>query len=176
MDVLVLIRHPAAFVGSILKQGWDHDFAHFLAQPLMMRDQLGSFEDEIRRYAEEPQPRLDQAILLWNLIHHQIRRFREERPAWDFRSATRISRASPSRASGSCTNGSGLTWTDEVQRTIETHSGEGNPDVTTDAASHQRDSRRAITAWKARLSPEEIERIRTADRRRRRGVLHRCDW
>ena len=92
MDVLVLIRHPGAFVGSILKQGWDHDFNDFLAQPLMMRDQLEPFEDEIRRYAGEPQSRLDQAILLWNLIHHQILRFREGRPAWDFRLHEDLSR------------------------------------------------------------------------------------
>jgi len=36
MDTIVLIRHPAAFCYSIVKQGWWHPFDHFTAQPAMM--------------------------------------------------------------------------------------------------------------------------------------------
>ena len=54
----------------------------------------------------------------------------------------------------------GLTWTDEVERTVREHSGEGNPEVTADPASHRRDSAKAITAWKRRLDPGQIARIR----------------
>lgn len=161
MDVIVLIRHPAAFVRSIVRQGWDHPFGHFLAQPLMMRDQLASYEAEIRRFAEVEQPLIDQAILLWNLIHMQIRRFRDERPTWTFLRHEDLSRE-PMTAFRGLYERFGLAWTSEVERTIEDHSGVGNPEETTDAASHRRDSAKAITAWKARLSPEEVERIRTA--------------
>ena len=160
MDVLILIRHPAAFVSSILKQVWDHPFDHFLAQPLMMRDELGPFEEEIRAYAREPQPLLDQAILLWNVIHHQILQYRDRRPSWDFILHEDLSRE-PLSGFRELYDRFGLTWTDAIARTVEDHSGAGNPSVTTDAASHKRDSRKAITAWKGRLTPEEIERIRT---------------
>ena len=175
MDVLVLIRHPAAFSASIVKQGWDHPFDHFLAQPLMMRDQLGSFEDEIRAYAQQPQPLLDQAILLWNLIHHQILQYREQRPTWDFRLHEDLSRE-PEAGFRALYERFDLTWTDEVARTVEEHSGEGNPAVTTDAASHKRDSRRAITAWKARFTPEEIERIRTRTEPIAKAFYTDDDW
>jgi hypothetical protein len=175
MDVLVMIRHPGAFVGSILKQGWDHDFNHFLAQPLMMRDQLAPFEDEIRRYAEEPQPRLDQAILLWNLIHHQILRFREGRPEWDFLLHEDLSRE-PVGGFRDLYERYELTWTDGVRRTIEAHSGEGNPAITTDAASHKRDSRAAISAWKTRLTPEQIDRIRTRTEAIAKEFYTDADW
>ena len=159
MDVLVLIRHPAAFAGSIVRQGWDHPFGHFLRQPLMMRDQLDGFEDEIRRFAEVEQPLLDQAILLWNLIHRQIIRFRDERPGWAFLRHEDLSRE-PVEGFRTLFERFDLTWTDDVRRTVELHSGVGNPEETTDAASHKRDSRRAITAWKARFTPEEVDRIR----------------
>ena len=175
MDVLMLIRHPAAFVGSILKQGWDHDFGHFLAQPLMMRDQLGSFDEEIRRYAAEPQPRLDQAILLWNLIHHQILRFREVRPDWTYRLHEDLSRE-PVEGFQELYERYGLTWTDDVRRTIEAHSGGDNPAVTTDAASHKRDSRAAITAWKQRLTSEQIDLIRTRTEPIAKEFYVDADW
>jgi Sulfotransferase family len=160
MDVLVLIRHPAAFVSSIMKQAWDHPFGHFLAQPLMMRDELGPFEAEIRTYAGQPQPLMDQAILLWNVIHHQILQYRDRRPSWNFVLHEDLSRE-PLSGFKELYDRFGLRWTDAVAHTVEEHSGTGNPSVTTDAASHKRDSRKAITAWKARLTPEEVDRIRT---------------
>jgi hypothetical protein len=175
MEVLVLIRHPAAFVRSIVRQGWDHPFGDFLAQPLMMRDLLTPFADEIERFAATEQPLMDQAILLWNLIHHQILRFRDERPAWAFLRHEDLSRE-PVREFRALYERLGLTWSGEVLRTIEEHSGGGNPHETTDAASHKRDSRNAITAWKSRLTPEEIRRIRGATEAISSAFYADVDW
>jgi hypothetical protein len=175
MDVIMMIRHPAAFVRSIVRQGWDHPFDHFLEQPLMMRDQLGMYEGEIRRFAEHEQPLMDQAILLWNLIHHQILRFRETQPGWTFVRHEDLSRE-PVEGFRALYERLGYTWTDNAQRTIETHSGVGNPEETTDAASHKRDSRKAITAWKARLSPEEVDRIRTRTATISEAFYTDADW
>jgi hypothetical protein len=159
MDVVVLIRHPAAFVNSILRKGWDHPFGDFAAQPLLMRDFLSGFEDQITAYAQREQPLLDQAILLWNLIHHAIAMFREEREGWMFYRHEDLS-LDPVALFKEMYDGLGLTWTDTVREVIEDHSGNANPAETSDAASHKRDSRRAITAWKRRLAPEEISKIR----------------
>ena len=175
MDVILLIRHPAAFVRSIVRNGWDHPFDHFLRQPLMMRDLLGEYEDEIRRFAEVEQPLLDQAILLWNLIHMQIRRFRDERPLWTFVRHEDLSRE-PVAGFRALYERFGYTWTPEVRRTIEEHSGVGNPEETTDAASHRRDSAKAITAWKSRLTPAEIDRIRTGTAHVAEAFYTDDDW
>lgn len=83
-DVVVLIRQPAAFVASIKSLRWDHPFDHFLKQPLLMRDHLHSFEDEIREFAERKQDVVDQAILLWRLIHSVIIGYRDRHPEWTF--------------------------------------------------------------------------------------------
>lgn len=72
MNVVVLIRHPAAFAGSLKKLNWCHDFSHFLKQPLLMRDHLSPFEDEIREYADHRKNIIDQAILLWKIFHATI--------------------------------------------------------------------------------------------------------
>ena len=71
---MVLIRHPAAFTSSLLRHGWRHPFGDFLAQPALMRDRLADSEQEIRRFAQVEQPLLEQAILLWNILHGEIAR------------------------------------------------------------------------------------------------------
>lgn len=83
-DVLVLIRHPAAFVASFKSLRWEHPFDHFLKQPLLMRDYLQSFEGEIREFAERKQDPVDQAILLWRLIHSVVLRYQKAHPEWTF--------------------------------------------------------------------------------------------
>ena len=83
-NVVVLIRHPAAFVASIKSLRWDHPFDHFLKQPLLMRDHLHSFEGEIREFVERKQSIVDQAILLWRLLKHVILGYRERHPEWIF--------------------------------------------------------------------------------------------
>ena len=56
MDPVVMIRHPAAFVNSVVSKGWRHPFEHFIDQPLLMRDHLAGFEGELRRFAASEQP------------------------------------------------------------------------------------------------------------------------
>ena len=78
MDVVILIRHPAAFAGSLKVKNWTYQFAHFLEQPLLMKDHLYEFEADIRNFVEEEQDILDQAALLWKLIHHMITKYEEK--------------------------------------------------------------------------------------------------
>jgi len=118
---------------------------------------------------------MDQAILLWNLIHHQILRFREEHPDWEFLRHEDLSRE-PVERFRALYDRFGLSWTDDVRRTVEEHSGVGNPEETMDAASHKRDSLRAMTAWKDRLTPEEIDRIRTGTEAVAAAFYTDVDW
>jgi hypothetical protein len=173
--VLVLIRHPAAFTNSLLSKRLRHPFEDFLAQPLMMRDLFAHRADEIARFAETEQSPLDQSILLWNLIHEQIARFRETRADWLFRRHEDLSRdAVPCfRDLYECFE---LTWTDRVERIVREHSGEGNPEETADPTSHRRDSSKAITSWKRRLDPEQIARIREGTEPVCREFYDDDDW
>ncbi len=84
MEVIVLIRHPAAFASSLKRLNWKHPFSDFLSQPLLMKDHLYPFENEIKQYSEEEYDIIDQAILLWKLIHKMIIKYKEKHNDWIF--------------------------------------------------------------------------------------------
>jgi hypothetical protein len=63
VQVVVMIRHPAAFAGSLKTKGWKYPFSHFLRQPLLMADHLGPFEAELREFVEHERDVVDQAAL-----------------------------------------------------------------------------------------------------------------
>jgi hypothetical protein len=157
MDVIVLIRHPAAFVNSLMRKGWHHPFSHFTEQPALMAE-LAAYADEIERYAAVERPLFDQAILLWNLIHDRIRAYQRRRP-WRFVRHEDLSVA-PIEGFRSLYDLLGLRWTPQVEGTIREHSGAGNPVVTDDASSHRRDSAAAIRAWRRFLTAEQVREVR----------------
>ncbi|MEP6972675.1 MAG: sulfotransferase [Actinomycetota bacterium] len=159
MDVIVLIRHPAAFVNSIVGRGLRHPFDHFLRQPLLMHDVLSPFAAEISRFADAEQPLLDQGILLWNLLHSPIARYRQEHPSWSFLRLEDIA-AEPDATFRALYDRLGLVYNGAVYRTVAEHSGTGNPAEDIDPTSHKRDSAASIVAWKGRLASTDVDRIR----------------
>jgi len=159
MDVVVLIRHPAAFAYSLVRRGWRHPFDHFLRQPLLVRDLLSPFEERIREFATTEQPLLDQACLLWNLIHHAIAQYRASRPDWLFLRLEDVA-LDPEVALERVYRRLGLSFDDTVRRTIREHSGPSNPVEVEDPSIVRRNSRASAVAWRSRLDPSEVERIR----------------
>lgn len=160
-DVVMIARHPAAFAGSIVGRSWRHPFEHFLRQPLLMHDRLGPFEPEIRRFAQQEQPLLDQAILLWNILHAEILRYRTSRPGWVFRRHEDLS-VDPPNAFEDLYGDLGLVVDDRFREVVEHWSGPSNPSNTVVAGDMRRDSRAALGSWKRRFTEHEIGRIRDA--------------
>ena len=159
MDVIVLIRHPAAFVNSIVSRQLRHPFDHFLRQPLLMRDVLAPYASEISRFADVEQPLLDQGILLWNLLHAPIERYQRERLSWTFLRLEDVASA-PDATFRAVYGRLGLVYDASVQRIVADHSRTENPAEDADPASHKRDSAASVVAWKRRLAPADVERIR----------------
>jgi len=174
MDVLVMIRHPAAFVNSLVRLGWRHPFDHFVQQPALM-SQLGRWQTEITTFAAEEQPLVDQGILLWNLIHDRILGYRERRPEWRFLRVEDVATDAPGRFAALYQE-LGLTWTDAVRATVEEYSSSAHPAETMDASSHRRDSQAAVNVWKSRLSAGEIEAIRSGTERVAKELYGDDDW
>ena len=104
MHVIVMVRHPVAFVGSIRKLNWSHPFRDFLRQPRLVDDLLSPFRAEIEWFAAAERPVLDQAVLLWRLIYHTVLGYRERHPEWIFLRHEDISR-DPVAALPSCSPG-----------------------------------------------------------------------
>jgi hypothetical protein len=156
---IVLVRHPAAFASSIVKLGWTQDFGKLLDQPLLMRDHLGPFEDELRDFAARERGVLDQAILLWRMIYGTVRTFRERHPDWTFVRHEDLSRE-PVPAFESLFDTLGVEIDDGIRRAIAAYSGEGNPTELREKHDVRLDSAASIESWRRRLEPAEIERIR----------------
>ena len=152
---VVMIRHPAAFAGSLKERGWTHPFTHFLLQPLLMKDHLGPFAEDILSFAREERDIVDQAALLWNLIHSTILRYRQHHPEWIYVRHEDLSRE-PMEGFRVIFETLGLERTAETERAIVTHS------FATTPSGLQRDSRANVDTWKTRLTGREIERVRAA--------------
>ena len=158
-QVIALIRHPAAFVSSVKRLGWTHDFALFLDQPLLLRDHLAPFEAEIRDFAEHERDQVDQAVLLWRLIYHTVGTFRDRHPDWTFVRHEDLSRE-PVAGFESLFATLGVEIDDGIRRAIEAHSSAENPTELREKHDVRLDSAASVESWRRRLEPAEIERIR----------------
>jgi hypothetical protein len=168
MDIVVLIRHPAAFVSSIVQLGWTHPFAHFLEQPLLMRDVLSPWESEIRDFAARERPILEQGILLWRMIYATAERYRREHADWWFARHEDLSREPEARFRELFVH-LGLPIAPDFEARIAEFCGPANRaqpgDDTGSPYAVRRDSAKNLDSWKRRLGADEIRRIRegTAD-------------
>lgn len=160
MDVIALIRHPAAFAYSIKKAGWAHDFSHFTRQPLLMRDHLSPFAEELQQFVDNRPDIIDQAALLWKLIHYMIAGYQDNYPNWLFVRHEDLS-LDPINGFKTIFSKLNLTFTDGVRETIEDYSSPKNEKPSTEVLGFsKRDSRANISTWKTGLSADEIQRIR----------------
>jgi hypothetical protein len=169
MSVVAVIRHPAAFVSSLKRKNWTFPFEHLVNQPLLLQEQLYPFADEIRDYAIHPRDIVDQASLLWTLIHHVIGLYQQRHPDWLFVRHEDLS-SHPVEGFQQLFRGLNLEFSGPVQRGIEDHTSAENPSEATrdkrliDLVRREhlkRDSQSNISNWKNKLSPDEIHRIRT---------------
>ncbi len=175
MDVIVLIRHPAAFVKSLTQRELAHPFGDFLRQPLLMQEFLEPFEAEIRAFSAAPAPLFDQALLLWNILHSAILRYRSARPDWLFLRLEDIA-VEPIGRFREIYARLGLRLDAATERTISAHSDPSNPAEVDDPADARRDSRASIHTWKERLSPQDIDRVRTAVEPISKEFYSDADW
>jgi hypothetical protein len=161
MDVVVLLRHPAAFASSLKRMDWQYPFSHFLEQPLLLRDYLQPFEAEIRAYAAAPPDIIDQANLLWRIIHQTASTFREQHPDWVFVRHEDLSR-NPLTSFHALYDDLNLDFAPAIEETLRTFTGGHNPQEAPKDVIHQlkRDSKANIWSWKQRLTEAEIARVR----------------
>lgn len=155
MDAVVLIRHPAAFAGSLKSPQWSHPFSHFLDQPLLMEQHLSSYKTEIERFAENDSNNdfVGQAILLWNLIHHMILRYKKNESNWIFVRHEDLS-LNPVDEFERLYNKLDLDFTADIGNTIRSFSSPSH------SGGIKRDSKSNIWSWKKRLTSDEIKRIK----------------
>jgi hypothetical protein len=66
--VVLCVRHPAGFVASCMRLGWDYDFENLLAQPQLMQ-RLSPWREEMEATVGRTGPMLHRVTLLWRVIY-----------------------------------------------------------------------------------------------------------
>lgn len=161
MEIVVMIRHPAAFVASLKVKDWEFPFDHLSAQPALLDGPLEPFRDEIMSMASVPKDLGEQAILLWRIIHWMIDDYRRQHRNWHFVRLEDLA-VDPVAGFSEVFRALDLDFTPRVEAAIRASSegprmGEHGP-----VRGIVRDSRASVRTWKTRLSTEEIDRIREA--------------
>ena len=161
MQTVVMIRHPAAFASSIKRLRWRFDFHNWRDQPLLQRDLIGPYEDQVRALAEREHDLVDQAILMWNVTHHVITGYEQRRPEWAFIRHEDLSEE-PLKGFRDLYDRLDLTWDAFAEEAIlRSSTDQSRKEVPTYLhRTVRRDSRAARWTWLSRLTEEERARVR----------------
>lgn len=174
--VLVLIRHPAAFVCSLKRANWHFPFKDLLMQSQLMEEQLEAFRDEIWVYSNQEQDIIDQGILLWRIIHATIARYKQDNPSWIFIRHEDLSYA-PSREFQKLFLDLNLPFTQTVQDSIKAYSTlASSTSFPSSSRDLYRDSRANIWIWRQYLSSSEIQHIKKASTDIAQFFYREQDW
>jgi sulfotransferase family protein len=161
MRVIVTIRHPAAFASSLKRMGWTHPFGDFLRQPALMAGPLAGYRAEVERFATTPQDVVDQAALIWVMLHDVIDGYRSRHDDWMYVRHEDLS-LDPAGGFAALCQGVGLRYAGGVQGFVTQTTDSSNPAEAADGRAHDlnRDSAANIWNWKQRLTADEIARVR----------------
>jgi hypothetical protein len=192
MNVVVLIRHPAAFAGSLKKVKWSHPFEHFLKQPLLIKEHLYKYKSEIEEFANNRKDIVDQAILLWNLIHHMVLYYKNNHPDWTFLRHEDLSKH-PLEEFKILYHKLNLCFTTNIEEEIKAFSSYNPPSraepliksiikrlarrlADDHTNNRRRNSQSNVWSWKQRLTMEEVKKIKTKTHEIAKSFYAEEDW
>jgi len=164
-QVVISVRHPAAFTSSLKRLGWDFDFADLLAQPLLMQDWLEPYRQQMQDLQRRPADVVEGGALLWRMIYQTVDEYSRRFPEFHIVRHEDLSRQ-PVPGFQELYHSLGLPFDERVKARIRQSSSAENPKEISKQAVHavQLDSRANLDNWKRRLTGAEIERVRTITR------------
>ena len=165
-NIVILIRHPAAFVSSLMILNWRFPYEHFLSQKALMSDYLEPFENEINDFKKNTPDVIDDAILLWKIVHSTISKYKKTYENWMFLKHEDLSRNVLSEFEQLFSR-LNIKFDKKVEKKLLSYSSSKNPADMTEISSKlqsvksiKRDSKSNILNWKKRLNTSEILYIR----------------
>jgi hypothetical protein len=158
-QVVVTVRHPAAFASSLKRLGWTFQLEDLLAQPLLMRDGLEPFRTQMETIS--PEDRIGRASLLWKMIYQMVDEYHRRYPQLEIVCHEELSQ-DPVSGFRSIYSDLDLDFTSGAQMAILNSSSDDNPVEVSPTAVHsiRLDSRASLGNWKRRLDAGEIARVR----------------
>ncbi|MBN2499189.1 MAG: sulfotransferase [Anaerolineales bacterium] len=160
-QVVVTVRHPAAFASSLKRLGWTFNFWHLLIQPELMRDHLEPYRTAMEVANLNAGDLILRAALLWRMIYAVVWEYSQTHTDIQVVRHEDLS-LEPLTAYESLYAALGIDYNQRARDGIRQATSAENPsEVSRDAIySVNLDSRANLKNWKKRLTPEEIERIR----------------
>src|SRR3989339_1293252 len=159
LEMLGIIRHPAAFYASLKRMNWRFDFNNLLKQDDLMKDYLSPFKDKMEKkdmsFAEE-------AGLLWLVVNYVLDIYVTRNSNWILVRHEDLSANSVDQYQ-ELYRRFGLDFTPQIEKAIRVHSGAGNVSDVSDykkALILKRDSKSIVKNWQKHLSAGEVEIIR----------------
>lgn len=168
-EVLVLVRDPVAFVASWRRLGWTIDLRELLGQPLLVRDLLGPYVEEMHELVADPDD-IAAAALLWRMTYTVIDDMRLRVPRIHLRRYEDLARE-PVERFRELSAELGLTWSAATTRRVAAATtgrkgAGGTPHPwslrggLSRTAFRPMDSRASLSSYQERLTADEIDRIR----------------
>jgi hypothetical protein len=160
-QVVIIVRHPAAFVSSLVRLEWPFDVSDLLNQSLLMRDWLAPFRARMEEMLAMPQDIIGRNCLLWTMIYHVVNCLKSQFPEFSIVRHEDLS-LDPIQEYRDIFAALGIDFTHSIQEAILNSSSTQNPKEVSqkDIYSVHLDSRANLDNWKNRLEKWEIDRIR----------------
>ena len=160
-QVVITVRHPAAFVSSLKRLGWTFNFQHFLQQPLLLRDWLAPHEEQMRAADKSPDDLINRASLLWTLIYRVVHQMQEQHPDFQLVLHEVLSLA-PNQEFEKLYADLHIPFSQSARVAIEKATAAANPSEVSknNIYATSLDSRANLKNWQKRLSVDEISRVR----------------
>jgi len=164
---VVIVRDPATFVGSWRNLGWTVDPGELVDQPLLMRDHLDPFRDELQALRGSDDW-LATSCLMWRATYRVVDTVRRTCPGIVVCRYEDLS-TEPVREFRSLYDALGLRWSDGVKAQVEAGTSAGQRGARAHPWSlrgglsrtgfRPMDSRSALNASRSRLSQAETDRV-----------------
>jgi len=157
VKVVWMVRHPVAFVASVLRIGWQLGLDSIRSQPDLVADHFADETDFLE--AEYPTP-LEGAAALWRALNRVGLRLARRYPDWTVLSHEMLSQE-PVEQFQRLYDNLGLEWSERIRRRIERQTGAGNraEAATRKVQDFRRDSGRLFELRREMLTPEERRRV-----------------
>lgn len=169
-QVLICIRHPAAFIASLKVKDWQFDFNHYLNQKTLMEDYLGDYANDIDAFANGKVDIIKQGALIWNSMYSTVLQMEKKyNNKWLFVKHEDLSR-DPMLEFSKIFNYLNLEFTDNMKTSLAKSTSSG---INTKL---KRNSKENILSWKKRLTNEEVEYIKKETREVWSKFYTETDW
>lgn len=174
--IIILIRHPAAVVSSILRLGWKIDCMDFLRQKPKIPF-IKHFEKDIINLKNDESLLLNQAILLYNILTYQIILYQKNYPDWIFIKHEDLAR-NYLKGFKQLYDFVGVDFTPDIINQLYKHNGNQNPAELEIARANEvsLNSRINASIWEKRLNKEIIEYIYQKSSKYSNHFYKDSDW